>query len=1177
MERHLVFPGPIALSDFRRHEAASKLGVPDVRAQFLHYVCLEEVVSSRDLPSINFTLRGLLDYGEQVSEDFYGDASSEAVDTFYVFPRFGTISPWSSKATSIAHVCGLKHQVFRIERGTVIQIKHAMSQYDKELAAGLLHDRMTQKISPEGPDLHLMFKEYDPAPIVSIPIHANGLDPVEVLMEANKKMGLALDATEIDYLLKAFALDGLLPRDPTDVELFMFSQINSEHCRHKQFNASWTIDGEQKPHSLFGMIRNTHKRNPKFTISAYSDNAAVFDGVMGSFFAPNLTTFKNELRFGEWKQTQEAVPYLGKVETHNHPTSVVPFEGAATGSGGEIRDEGSVGRGSRSKAGLCGFAVSDLLIPTLQQPWELPEVGYPGHVATSLDIMIDAPLGSAAFNNEFGRPCLNGYFRTLLTKLETHDRKLEIRGYHKPIMLAGGIGTVRPQHALKNPGFVKPGSYVAVIGGPAMLIGLGGGAASSQTSAEESKELDFASVQRGNAEVQRRAQEVINACTAMGLDNPITFIHDTGAGGLSNSLSELLHDTQLGATFELREIDNADRGMSPMQIWCNEAQERYVVAVNPESLHTFKFIADRERCCYSIVGRTEGGIGTEHRLALTDREATAGPLPIDMPLSTLFGEIPKLSRNVESRKLPLANFDASLKSYLPDMKGGLLEEAIRRVLQLPSVASKMFLITIADRTVGGLTCRDQLVGKWQTPVADCSVTATSLTPGLKTGEAMAMGEKPTLAFINPAASAKMAVAEALLNIAAADLKDGLERIRMSANWMTAINAPGEAAAIYEAVEAIGMDLCPQLGISIPVGKDSTSMRMIWKDSQSGEPKSVTAPLTAVVTAFAPVNDTVNTWTPALHRSREDGIGETILLLVDLADGHRALGGSALAQVFNQVGDESPDVRNVQLLKDYFDAIEQLHEAGIVLAYHDISDGGLLACIVEMAIAGRCSVNLFLDNLCHSTEMTELTSSLFTEELGAVFQVRKSDEINFIRCFATCGPPRGLIKKIGQVAGPPSPLKPPELTIYHGASLIYSSSVSRLHKCWESTSFNMRKLRDNPECAEAEYDTISDNTDPGLSWNLTFDPASDILPLTDKVSSFLSLKPKPRVAILREQGVNGQSEMAFAFMSAGFTAVDVHMTDLIAGRQSLKNFVGLAGCGGFSFGDTLGAGRGCKYP
>ena len=1083
------------------------------------------------------------------------------VHTYYVSPRVGTISPWSSKATSIAHVCGCRKSVKRIERGFVITIVfNAEATPDPSTFADVFYDRMTQDFTTSAPDLEAMFAEHQPSPANVIQTYGTDADPRHALEEANKSLGLALDASEIEYLIQAYASGGPLARSPFDVELFMFAQVNSEHCRHKQFNATWTIDGVKKPSSLFDMIRNTHRMNPRYTISAYSDNAAVLEGVKGTFLAPGRST-------GEWTQTKERVHYLTKVETHNHPTAVSPYPGAATGSGGEIRDEGAVGRGSRPKAGLCGFSVSDLLIPGFRQPWEL-DVGKPSHIASSLDIMLEAPLGSAAFNNEFGRPCTTGYFRTLLTRIPLGDGKQEIRGYHKPIMIAGGVGTVRPQHALKSPDIVEPGAYVIVLGGPAMLIGLGGGAASSVTSGEGSADLDFASVQRGNAEVQRRAQEVINACVAMEPENPIKFIHDVGAGGLSNALPELVNDAGLGATFELREIDNADRSMSPMQIWCCEAQERYVMAVAQDGLNIFKSIADRERCGYSVVGRAKGKREQKNRLILMDRDSKDHPKPIDLPMSVLFGKPPRMSRIVKSRKLQLPGFDSSLSLYLPKPPShGLLEEAIQRILVLPAVGSKSFLITIGDRTVGGLTARDQLVGPWQVPVADVSVTATSLTLGMETGEAMAIGEKPSIALISPAASARMAVAESLMNIAAADLLDGLERIRLSANWMAASNHPGEGAALYEAVEAIGMELCPKLGISIPVGKDSMSMKMRWSDPQSNDPIEVTSPLSVVISAFAPVAHISKTWTPALRRPED--VGETILLLVDLAEGRRALGGSALAQVFNQVGDTAPDVHDAGLIKDFFDALSQLQEAGIVFAYHDRSDGGLFTTLVEMMFAGRCGLQILLDDLCQSANIKGLNETLFNEELGAVFQVRKQDEIEFHRCFATCGPPPGMIKKIGRV---PSASKQ-DLIIHRGANVIYQASRSSLQQRWSLTSYHMQRLRDNPQCADVEQNLILDSSDPGLSYNLTFNPSANILSLKTSLTSSLPLSTKPRVAILREQGVNGHAEMAFAFMSAGFSAVDVHMTDLISGRVSLSTFVGLAACGGFSYGDVLGAGQG----
>ena len=1151
--------GTSALSHFRRRILAEKIGAIDIHARHVHYVALQgefhgrETLQDYDREALDH----LLAYGED-DEDLQ-PLDEQFCSTFFVSPRIGTISPWSSKATSIAHVCGFRKTVKRIERGTIFTII-SKKELQSDLFADLLHDPMTQIFSSTLPNLADMFAEHLPAPVKVISLYGQSMEPHQILEEANRSLGLALDSSEIEYLLNAYMIGGPLGRSPTDVELFMFAQVNSEHCRHKYFNADWTIDGSRKPNSLFNMIRYTHQKNPKYVISAYSDNAAVLQGESGSFLAPSQYT-------GEWAQSKEVVHYLAKVETHNHPTAVSPFPGAATGSGGEIRDEGAVGRGSKPKAGLCGFSVSDLLIPGFRQPWEL-DVGKPNHIASSLDIMLEAPIGSAAFNNEFGRPCTTGYFRTLLTKVPIGKGEMELRGYHKPIMIAGGVGSVRPQHALKDPGVVQPGAFVIVLGGPAMLIGLGGGAASSVTSAEGSADLDFASVQRGNAEVQRRAQEVINACVAMGSDNPIKFIHDVGAGGLSNALPELVHDSGYGATFELREIDSADRSMSPLQIWCCEAQERYVMAVAQEGMITFKNIANRERCAYSVVGKTQGGADDDKRLILNDRESKDYPKPIDLPMSVLFGKPPKMFKVVESRKLQIPAFESSLSLYLPDSSINILDEAINRVLTLPAVGSKSFLITIGDRTVGGLTTRDQMVGPWQVPVADVSVTATSLTLGIKTGEAMAMGEKSMLALISPASSARMAVAEALMNIAAADILGGLGRIRLSANWMAASSHPGEGAALYEAVEAIGMKLCPELGISIPVGKDSMSMKMKWTDQESKMAKEVTAPLSLIISAFAPVASIHKTWTPAL-RSSQDDRNESVLLFVDLSEGKKALGGSALAQVFGQVGDDSPDVRNIQRLKDYYDALQQLQEAGIVLAYHDRSDGGLFTTLVEMMFAGHCGLAIMLDTICNSSNTKDMIETLFNEELGAVFQVRPSDEMNFHRCFATCGPPEGLIKKIGRV---PASSKQ-DLTIYHGATLVYRASRSALQQRWASTSYQMQRLRDNPKCADAEHAAISNASDPGLSYNLTFKPAANILPFTATLSKHLSFTSKPRVAILREQGVNGHAEMAFAFMTAGFSAVDVHMTDLISGRVSLSTFVGLAACGGFSYGDVLGAGQG----
>ncbi|KAI1377426.1 phosphoribosylformylglycinamidin [Hypoxylon crocopeplum] len=1085
--------------------------------------------------------------------------------TFYIIPR--NISPWSSKATKVCEVCGLKDQVHRVERArsVTVEFEHPFSS-DEIPFRDLLFDRMTEIISPNQPDLDSMFIEQEPLPLEVVDIFSGDQSPLDMLKAYNLEHGLALDQSEMEYLVQEFTQLG---RPPNDVELFMFAQVNSEHCRHKQFNASWTIDGITKDLSLFDMIRNTHRVTPDYTVSAYSDNAAVMQGEVGSYWAPEYTT-------GTWKLNREVVHVLAKVETHNHPTAISPFPGAATGSGGEIRDEAAVGRGSSTKAGLCGFWVSDLLIPG-HQAWET-DIGRPAHYASSLDIMLEAPIGSARFNNEFGRPALAGCFRTLLTdgtnKNDSNSAKAtDWRGYHKPIMIAGGLGTVRPGHALKNPTDVHDGAHVIVLGGPAMLIGLGGGAASSNASGEGTADLDFNSVQRGNPEMQRRAQMVINACVSLGDSSPIAMIHDVGAGGLSNALPELVKDAGFGGKFELRQVESADGSMSPLQIWCNEAQERYVMLVNSEGMNRFMSICRRERCGFSDVGTVvsedEGGVP---KLILTDRNSKekVSSRPIDLPMSTLFPPGRRLQRIVSSLKPSLPKFDPvpSLKATFGEKLSDaeLLKSALQRVFWMPAVGSKSFLITIGDRSVGGLTARDQMVGPWQTPVADVAVTAASFNLGAKTrhGEAMAMGEKPTIALISPAASARMAVAESLMNLAAADIMGDLRRVKLSANWMAAVNHPGEGAALYEAVEAIGLGMCPRLGISIPVGKDSTSMKATWRDRETEKTKSVTAPVSVVISAFTIVEDIRNTWTPQLRRVEE--VGETVLMFVDLANGKKAMGGSALAQSFGYVGHEAPDVRDVDLITDYFDAISQLHQSGIVLAYHDRSDGGLITTLAEMMFAGRCGVDLMMDGIADSGSIADMVDALFNEELGAVFQVRASDETNFKRCFATCGPPPGLIKKFGSV----QPRSKQTLTIRYGTTPFVSLDRREIQQWWTKTSFEMQKLRDNPACAESEYSTILDHTDPGLSYKLTFDPADTILPLAASITGFFG--KNPRVAILREQGVNGHAEMAFAFKAAGFDPVDVMMTDIISGR-SLADFVGLAACGGFSYGDVLGAGQG----
>ncbi|KAK6459990.1 5'-phosphoribosylformyl glycinamidine synthetase [Scheffersomyces coipomensis] len=1125
-DKFLILPGPKALSQFRVaaliQEIEKKLNqdsvIEEVASSFTHYISLRSELTTKqlDLVKVLLTYDSPVDVTNKLSQELIqvstisGDKDTSSIDKLdsnlfliRVLPRPGTISPWSSKATDIAQICGLSSQIERIERGLtlLIKTKPGFSLYDHISQGAILtsiFDRMTQSLylGANAPHYEDLFAHHQPKPLVHVDIISNK----ENLLTANKELGLALDAGEIDYLINAFT--EVIGRNPTDVELFMFAQVNSEHCRHKIFNADWTIDDVKKDSSLFKMIRNTHQKNPQYTISAYSDNAAVFEGPEGYVYTPDYKT-------KQWKSIKERVHTLVKVETHNHPTAVSPFAGAATGSGGEIRDEGAVGRGSKSKAGLAGFSVSDLNIPTLPQPWENKTVGKPNHIASSLDIMIEAPIGSAAFNNEFGRPAINGYFRTLTTTVENHKGEPEIRGFHKPIMLAGGMGAIRPDFALKDTK-ITPGSKLIVLGGQSMLIGLGGGAASSISSGEGSADLDFASVQRGNPEIQRRAQQVIDACVSLGKEKtPIQSIHDVGAGGLSNALPELVHDNDLGARFDLRSILSLEPGMSPMEIWCNESQERYVLGVKPEDLALFEEICQRERAPFAVVGvATE-----EQRLILTD--SLLNTTPIDLEMSILFGKPPKMSRTAITQNLNLKPFETSSLN---------LEESIERVLQLPSVGSKNFLITIGDRFITGLVDRDQMVGPWQVPVADVGVTATSLGDTvLSTGEALSMGEKPTLALISAAASAKMCVAESLLNIFAADITS-LGHIKLSANWMSAASHDGEGAKLYEAVQAIGLDLCPDLGISIPVGKDSMSMKMKWDD------KEVTAPLALTVTAFGPVDNTSNTWTPELQR-----VEESVLVLVDLAaQVEKSLGGSALAQVYQQIGDSAPTVHSHSILKSFLQSLVVLHKQFNVLAYHDRSEGGLFTTVVEMAFAARSGLDLVLDT------KDDIFAELFNEELGAVFQISKADYSKFVEIFETNNISSEFIKVVGQ----PN-FKNQEIAITYNSTSVYKST---------------RKIIQLPSAQE--YASIKDDADPGLSYQLTFDPTVK-----------KEYKSKPKVAILREQGVNSQQEMAHSFEQAGFEVYDVHMSDILTGKVTLDSFVGLAACGGFSYGDVLGAGAG----
>lgn len=1170
MSKFLILSGPKALSDFRINnliqEIEKKIGQSDiidkVVGSFTHYISLQQeqgdltdkqlellkILLTYDNPletvnDENSSLNKILIKNSTVID---GESIELPPNTYLIqiLPRPGTISPWSSKATDIAQICGLKDQIERIERGLSLLIKtkngFKLDQNNNnnnndsgsnsnsipiETLLTSVFDRMTQLIyfGNNVPQYNDLFAHHSPKPLVTIDI----ISDLENLIKANKELGLALDQGEIDYLINAFK--EIIGRNPTDVELFMFAQVNSEHCRHKIFNADWTIDGTTKELSLFKMIKNTQEKTPQYTISAYSDNAAVFEGHEGYVWTPDFKT-------KQWKSIKEKVQTLVKVETHNHPTAVSPFAGAATGSGGEIRDEGAVGRGSKSKAGLSGFSVADLNIPTLPQPWER-NVGKPNHIASSLDIMLEAPIGSAAFNNEFGRPAINGYFRTLTTEVENSHGETEIRGFHKPIMLAGGMGAIRPDLALKDTK-ITPGAKLIVLGGQSMLIGLGGGAASSISSGEGSADLDFASVQRGNPEIQRRAQEVINACVSLGkLGNPIQSIHDVGAGGLSNALPELVHDNDLGAKFELRSILSLEPGMSPMEIWCNESQERYVLGVAPENLDLFAKICQRERAPFAVVGvATE-----EQRLVLTD--SLLNSTPIDLEMSVLFGKPPKMSRTAITSNLNLSPFETTNNNLD-------VSESIDRVLQLPAVGSKNFLITIGDRFITGLVDRDQMVGPWQVPVADVGVTATSLGDTiLSTGEAMAMGEKPTLALISASASAKMCVAESLLNIFAADIPS-LDHVKLSANWMSAASHEGEGAKLYEAVQAIGMDLCPDLGISIPVGKDSMSMKMKWDD------KEVTAPLALTITSFAPVDNTSNTWTPQLQNLGEQQQEETVLVLVDLAASNetgKSLGGSALAQVYKQVGDSAPTVHSHKILKSFLETLIVLHKQFDILAYHDRSEGGLITTVLEMAFAGRCGLDLNING------KQDVFTELFNEELGAVFQIKFKDYTKFQQIFLD----NGIDENFIQIIGKPKFDSKQLIDISFNGTPIYSSTRGHLQQLWSNTSYHIQKLRDNPITSTQEYDAIKDDNDPGISYQLTYQP--------NEFKKY-SLQ-QPKVAILREQGVNSQQEMAWCFQQAGFDVYDVTMSDILEGRTTLDDFVGIAACGGFSYGDVLGAGAG----
>lgn len=1094
----LILPGASALSSFRQEKLllalkSAQTGVTDLSAEFVHFVHLEEALDAHEKE----LLAKLLTYGPKSQPAKLGGR------LLLVVPRPGTISPWASKATDIAHNAGLA-SVRRLERGVAYHIEGA---FDLDKVLPLIHDRMVEVVYGSLDDAAVLFSEHEPRPLHIVDIATGGRIALEV---ANAELGLALADDEIDYLLENFQA---LERNPTDVELMMFAQANSEHCRHKIFNASWTIDGSEQALSLFKMIKNTNEQAGDNVLSAYEDNASVIRGCEAGRFYPDPQT-------KQYHYQQEPIHILMKVETHNHPTAISPFSGAGTGSGGEIRDEGAVGKGSKPKVGLTGFTVSNLNIPGYKQPWE-DHYGKPDRIVTPLAIMLEGPIGGAAFNNEFGRPNICGYFRTF-----EQDFDGERRGYHKPIMLAGGYGNIKQEHIEQTP--FTAGCKLIALGGPAMLIGLGGGAASSMSSGSSSESLDFASVQRQNPEMERRCQEVIDQCWQLGSDNPVAFIHDVGAGGLSNAFPELVKDGGCGGRFELREVPNDEPGMSPLEIWCNESQERYVLAVAPENLARFQAICARERCPYAVVGEATD----EKTLLVNDRQFNAQP--VALPMSVLFGKPPKMHRSGDK--------------YLPrtrplNFAGLSCAQAIANVLQHPAVASKQFLITIGDRSVTGQVVRDQMVGPWQVPVADCAVTTAAYDTFA--GEAMSLGERTPVALLDAPASGRMAIGEAITNIAATRI-GALNDIKLSANWMCAAGHRGEDEKLFRTVEAVGMSLCPELGITIPVGKDSMSMRTEWQDD--GQTKAVTSPLSLVITAFAPVLDVRKTLTPQLRTDR----GATSLVFLDLAAGQQRLGASILAQTTQQMGELPPDVESAALLKAFFNGLQANLEAESLLAYHDRSDGGLLATLAEMSFAGRCGLEVSLD--CLGDDPFAI---LFNEELGAVIQVENTQLQGVKTRFAEAG--FNDLHVLGQVT------ELEQFVLFHRGATIFTAERADLQRLWATTSYHMQALRDNPACAEQEFATIS-AVDPGLSAQLSYDPAEDI------TAPYLNLT-RPKVAILREQGVNGHVEMAAAFDRAKFAAVDVHMSDILAGRVALADFQGLVACGGFSYGDVLGAGEG----
>ncbi|EJL6526907.1 TPA: phosphoribosylformylglycinamidine synthase [Vibrio cholerae] len=1102
--------GSPALSEFRVNKLLTacreqQLPVTGIYAEFMHFADLKAELNPQELEK----LEKLLTYGPTIQEH-----EPQGL-LLLVTPRPGTISPWSSKATDIAHNCGL-HGIKRLERGTAYYVEAETALTAAQIATleALLHDRMMEVVFAELTDALQLFSVAEPAPMSQVDVLAGGRRALE---EANVSLGLALAEDEIDYLVESFTKLG---RNPNDIELMMFAQANSEHCRHKIFNADWTIDGVKQDKSLFKMIKNTFEQTPDYVLSAYKDNAAVMTGsTVGRFFPDPESR--------QYTYHHEDAHILMKVETHNHPTAISPWPGASTGSGGEIRDEGATGIGGKPKAGLVGFTTSNLRIPGFEQPWE-SDFGKPSRIVNALDIMLEGPLGGAAFNNEFGRPNLLGYFRTYEEKVTSHAGE-EVRGYHKPIMIAGGMGNIRAEHIQKKE--IPVGAKLIVLGGPAMNIGLGGGAASSMASGQSAEDLDFASVQRENPEMERRCQEVIDRCWQLGDKNPIAFIHDVGAGGISNALPELVNDGDRGGKFQLRNVPNDEPGMSPLEIWCNESQERYVLAVAAEDMPLFDAICQRERAPYAVVGEA-----TEER-HLTLEDSHFANRPIDMPMDILLGKPPKMHREASTLKVASPALERS---------GIELNEAVDRVLRLPAVAEKTFLITIGDRSVTGLVARDQMVGPWQVPVANCAVTAASFDS--YHGEAMSMGERTPVALLDFGASARLAVGEAITNIAATDIGD-LKRIKLSANWMSPAGHPGEDAGLYEAVKAVGEELCPALGITIPVGKDSMSMKTKWQEN--GEQKEVTSPLSLIITAFARVEDIRKTVTPQLRTD----LGETSLILIDLGNGQNRLGATALAQVYKQLGDKSADVDNAAQLKGFFDAVQTLVRNDKLVAYHDKGDGGLLVTLAEMAFAGHCGIKANIETLGD-----DALAALFNEELGAVIQV-KNDELNAALATLAAHGLEACAHVIGEVEASD------RLLITCGEEVLIERSRTELRTIWAEMTHKMQALRDNSACADQEFAAKQDNRDPGLNAKLTYDVQADV------AAPYIAKGVRPKMAILREQGVNSHVEMAAAFDRAGFDAVDVHMSDILTGQTVLDAYQGLVACGGFSYGDVLGAGEG----